>query len=56
MTTQRAAKKQAKADPVSPKLLRAMKKALKTPLDQWITGTHADVRAQSKKTRKKARG
>jgi len=54
MTTQRAAKKQAKDDPyLSPKTLRAMKKAAKTPLDQWITGTHAEVLAMGKIRRKK---
>jgi len=32
-------------------LLRRFKKAAKTPRNQWITGTHADVRAMGRLNR-----
>lgn len=47
-------KKQAKGSPdICPSTLAAMKKALKTPRSQWITGTHADVERLAKASRKK---
>jgi hypothetical protein len=55
MTTMRAAKKSAQADPeYSPNALRKMMNAASTPLSQWITGTHETVRALGKIDRRKA--
>jgi len=52
MTSRRKTKKSSRADPdISPSLLRKFKKAAKTPRNQWITGTHADVRAMGRLNR-----
>jgi len=49
MTSRRKTKESSRADPdINPSLIRKFKKATNTPRNQWITGTHADVRAMAK--------